>query len=447
MEGRGSRAARRAGVVVAAAVLGLAGPTLPGPVPSPGPAALAAQTLPDLDRARTLTARAIEAYREEDFTTFRDLLGQAMELRPPHPTLVYNLAAAHARTGDPDRALGLLDRAAVMGLAIDPGDDPDFGGIDPDRLGPVRDRLLSNADPVGRADTAFTFGPPDLIPEGIAHDPVTGTFYVSSIRHGSILAVSPDSAVRELNAAGRPRRGSTMGMAVHAGDRRLWVATSVLPQRRDADSAAVGRATLLAFDLDTGRPAAAYPVPGPGRHVLGDLALAPDGTVFATDAGTGAVLRLDPGAEALRTLVEPGTLASPQGLVVDPGGRLLVADYSLGLIAVDTTSGAVRLLEQPADIALVGIDGLVAHGADLIAVQNGFPPHRVIRIRLADDGLRVRDVDVLAASLPAFDEPTLAVLVHDALFLVANSQWNRFDGPTLNPDPPLTRPVILRLPL
>ncbi len=76
----------------------------------------------------------------------------------------------------------------------------------------------------------------------------------------------------------------------------------------------------------------------------------------------------------------------------------------------------------PADaITLLGIDGLYFYQGNLIAIQNGVVPNRVLRVSLEKD--QVTDQEVLEANHPDFNEPTLGVIVGDSLHFIANSQW------------------------
>jgi sugar lactone lactonase YvrE len=148
-------------------------------------------------------------------------------------------------------------------------------------------------------------------------------------------------------------------------------------------------------------------------------------------------------------LVPPGRLVSPQGLVVSADGSVLfVADYALGLCAVDLASGEVRRLETPPAATTCGIDGLDRDGNDLIAIQNGVRPHRVVRITLAPDLSRVTGVEVVEQLHPRHDEPTLGAVVDGAFYYVANSHWGAWDrdGNLVAPEA-LDPPCVLRLPL
>lgn len=54
--------------------------------------------------------------------------------------------------------------------------------------------------------------------------------------------------------------------------------------------------------------------------------------------------------------------------------------------------------------------------------------------------------ETLEAANPVFDEPTLAVLIKDELFFIANSQWGAVDERgNLAPPEKLKEAVILKL--
>ncbi len=106
----------------------------------------------------------------------------------------------------------------------------------------------------------------------------------------------------------------------------------------------------------------------------------------------------------------------------------------------------VSLLEHAKNIALLGIDGLYVVGNDLIAIQNGITPRRVVKLGLA--GGTIRSCTVLAANLPDFDEPTLGVVVGKTFRFIANSQWGNVDesGKIANPDA-FTPTAVLSAPI
>ncbi|MDH5305121.1 MAG: hypothetical protein OEW64_13630, partial [Gammaproteobacteria bacterium] len=83
---------------------------------------------------------------------------------------------------------------------------------------------------------------------------------------------------------------------------------------------------------------------------------------------------------------------------------------------------------------------------ELIAIQNGNRPHRVVAFQLAADGAAVIGSRVLARTLPEFDEPTLGTIAGDDFLFVANSHWNRFGADNSLPED-LSGPIILKVSL
>jgi hypothetical protein len=116
-----------------------------------------------------------------------------------------------------------------------------------------------------------------------------------------------------------------------------------------------------------------------------------------------------------------------------------------GLYAIALPSNRVSRVVSLAKPSLAGIDGLVGYGKDLIAIQNGIQPNRVVRLRMSGDGTTVNSVQLLEVNHPSFGEPTLGLVKGRTLLFVANNPITQFlkdrrlEG--------LPSPVILRLEL
>jgi hypothetical protein len=105
-------------------------------------------------------------------------------------------------------------------------------------------------------------------------------------------------------------------------------------------------------------------------------------------------------------------------------------------------------LRHPGRQTLLGIDGLYRYGNSLIAIQNGVRPQRVLRLGLNGSGEKIETIEILESSLPIFDDPTLGVIVGDALYFIANSHWPQFNAEgNLPPAERLTPPTVLRVAL
>jgi hypothetical protein len=407
-------------------------------------APLGAQGPAEVALGHAAYTEAVTAYRAQDHPAFLAAIERADSLRPAHPAILYALASARALSGDGPCAIATLGRIADMGLAYDPTADPDFHALgDEPGFAAVAARLRANAAALGTADTALTLPWRDFVPEGIARDPATGAFFVSGVHRRVVVRVGADGEVAPFVEG----LWSALGLAVDPARRILWIGTAAIPETAGVDSTEIGRGAVVAVDLDSGRRVRTLSLPQDGReHVPGDLSLAPDGTLFVSDGAAGVLWVLRPGAEALEPLAGSDALVSPQGSALSADGRTLwLADYSLGLLAVDPATGATRRLAQPADAALLGIDALLVHGDDLIAVQNGVRPPRVLRLEVDPLAARVRSWRVVASGLPEFDEPTGAAIVDGRLHLIANSHWNRFEAGRLADASALSPPLVLAI--
>ncbi len=394
---------------------------------------------------------AAKAFKAGDFTSFRAQLLALRRQIGPLPTIDYNLAVAESRLGNEDRALEWLQIFAGMGLWEDAARDSNLASLRA-RSGYARVAALlaANLAPITRGAVAFTLADADLVAEDIAYDSVRHRFLISSVHRRKIIAV--DSAGHASDFT-RPGADSTWGMfAVHidAARQLVWATTAAMDAAQGYRAADSGRSALLAYDLATGAPRARLEPPDARRaHVLGDMTIGADGTVYVSDAVSGAVYTAAPGARMLAVLVPPGTFTSPQtpALSADEK-RLFVADYARGIAVVDLSTRAVTWLGHPGNVALVGTDGLYRVGSTLLAVQNGTTPNRVIRVLLDTAMTRVLDAEVLERAKPAANDPTHGVMVGDTFYFIAQSGWERVhDDGTLAPAGANDAPIVRRLTL
>ena len=376
----------------------------------------------DLDR------EARSAYQRKDFPGFLDRSRRLAELAPWSVRARYNLACAQALAGRRAEAVGSLEDIAARGVAMDAAHDADFAALHgmPGFEAVLR-RMAALEAPFGRSRLAFTLPERDLITEGIAHDPRSGDFFVSSVRKRKVVRVSRDGQARDFVLPGQGGLLSALALGVDPVGRSLWVSSEAMPAMEGPRQDPQGRSFVAEYDLDTGRLRRTLgPPEGLAEARLSDLSVGPDGSLAVSDPRTGRVYLLAPGQPGLRVLVDEGPLVSPQGLAWTPDGRrLFVADYAQGVASIDPGSGRVELLPGPENAALTGIDGLVYARGSLVGIQNGLRPHRLLRLELAQDAARIVGASLLERANPRFDEPTLGVRVGDELYYVANSQYSK----------------------
>jgi sugar lactone lactonase YvrE len=400
--------------------------------------------------SRAAYQAAVRAYEAHDVPAFLAHAREAQRLRPDHGGVTYALASAYAMAGDTAGAFAMLRRFAALGYTADVMADSDLTTL---RTMPafddVRTALRRNAEPLMRSQPAFTLPERDLLTEGIAYDPAAGAFFVGSVHRRKILRVDRSGRISEFVASARDGLWAPLGMRADSARGILWVASTAVPQMVGFDTTQAGRSGLFAFDLVSGALRGRYLVPADGApHALGDVVVARDGDVFASDSRGPNLYRVRSGADSLERFLHSPLLLSAQGMALDRGERTMyVADYARGILAVDLATRAVRPVPAADGVLTLGIDGLYAVGGDLVGIQNGVTPYRVVRLHLDTAGRRITSAEVLERARPDYAEPTLGVVAGRALYYVANSQWERFRDDGSIDSAELQAPLVLRLTL
>ena len=277
-----------------------------------------------------------------------------------------------------------------------------------------------------------------FIAEGIARDSMTDRVFIASVASRRIVAIQNRQS---RDFAHLPGDYSPFGIAVVK--QKLWVTAGVVGQGAGHD----GPSALIAFDL-SGKMIGTYPVPDEGRHVLGDLTIAPDGTVYISDGLDGSLYMLPPGSDALTRLGPPKLFKSPQGMAVSPDGKsLLVVDYALGLTKLDLATASFTPLKIPEGVNVKGIDGLARMpDGSFLASQNGTKEPHILRLALSPDWSELLSTEVIAADDPAMADPSLVLADDSGAYVVGVSQWGSF-GATQTPIKPLQPWRIIKLEL
>jgi sugar lactone lactonase YvrE len=385
----------------------------------------------------------VTAYQQADYAAMRVAARQALAARPGYPGALFNLALAQVLDDDPAASLQTLRDLSSVGVDFAVADIDEFAALKSLlEWGEYAAAVRRLYEPIGFAEVVATLDARNFIPEGIAVDS-DGRFYLGSIRSGKLMRIGE---APEMLSTPKEGHWSVFGMRFdNAGG--LWFASAAVPQFVDAADV-VGQSGLFRYDLASGEISDKALLPTSNdAQLLGDLVLASSGVIYTTDSLTGVLYQYSPKTGAFDAVVERGIFGSPQGLVFDDTAQYLyVADYIGGLYRVTLESGTTVKVNIEANMTDYGIDGLYRYGDELIAIQNGIRPHRVVALTLSDDGLSIIAARTIASNLEEFDEPTLGLVSGDDFFFVANSHWNRFKQDNTLPSG-LSGPIILRVSL
>jgi hypothetical protein len=407
-----------------------------------------AQTFAEMNESRLAERKAVADYRAKNFPSFLENMRKANDLRPNHSRLIYNLAIAYALNNQPNESLNRLEQLVKMGLAFQIEKDDDFKSLfENKRFKQIQQQMNRHKLPVNNSKQAFSLKQKDLITEGIAYNPKTKTFYISSIHQRKIIAVK-NSQTQDFSTEA-DGLWSVSGMRVDAKRQILWVCSSAFPQMKGFKKEDDGKAGIFKYDLKTGKLLKKYLLSNESeKHALGDLVLNKKGDVFATDSISPYIYFIDSKTDKLEIFVKSDLFSSLQGAAFTPDEKtMVVADYGKGIFKIEMQTKQITQLKPASNVTILGLDGFYWHRGKLIAIQNGINPQRVVSFTMNPQMTQIIDFETLEANHPNFNEPTLGVIIGNELFYIANSQWELVNEKAELQSEKLKNPVILKLKL
>lgn len=356
------------------------------------------------------------------------------ELRPYSQDFMRHLVLGYSRQGEITKAFNMMLLMQQQGLSENWDDYEELEVLRPHRLYEHMDTLMREAgQPFGRTREVARLEGVSM-PEALAFDPASNRLFVGTVRSGRILVRDRDGD-DDWAVFARPSDHedlmAVMGMAVDSPRNQLVVATGAARQFRGFRQQDAGRTAILRFDLESGELISRHRLIPDGRaRLLGTVAVASDGTVFAADSTTTSIFRLGPEDASPQRFFGSPNLTSLRGLVLSADDALLyVADYDLGVFVIDTQDpNNAWKLAVPENLNEGGIDGLYRWENHLVAIQNNVTPQRILRLELGEDGLGVVGIAPVAAALEQFDTPTFGYMDGSRLVFLAGSHWQYVDA-------------------
>ena len=399
--------------------------------------------------------KANEAFEKEDYKAGAEILKTVYSINPEDDLIINFIAESYAMMGDDKSLLLWLRRLVAV--------SPCFFHFPENRPSIVKSReyrklaqLAAKGIRPHASEVAFMLGEKDLIPEGIAYDPLDQVFFLSSLHKRKIVRVRPRTAnqpaiVEDFTSQGQDGLYSTLGMKVDAERRVLWVcsaAESFMMRYSEADA---GKAALFKYDLSTRRLIRKYEIGPNPPHLLNDLALNAEGDVFITDIASGEIFTVLHDKDVLEVFIPSGRFTAPNGIAISSeGGKLFISDMPFGVYAVDVKTKFSARLPQNVGISPSGSDGLYFYKNSLIGIVNIVSERegRVARFYLDDSAESITRGAVLDCNHPVYQWPTTGVVVGDSLFYIANSQYGSFDNEHRTfPRSKLRKVVVMKLKL
>ena len=379
------------------------------------------------DSVPALRQKLNAAYEAGDYAAMVEA-GEALHRqRPWNAGYMAYLVVAYALTENRQKGYEMMLRMQQQGLSYDFNVTEDTEYLrGTQAYDYINDLMIRAGEPAGEARVDFTLPEALVLPTAIDWDPTRESFLVANAREGAVFRVSSAGETENLLAADEENGlWSLFGLEVDAENDRLWLTTAASPNFVAFKPEDAGRSALVEVRLSDLEIIARYPVPADGRpHRLGDLALGSDGAVYAADTILPIVYRLDRDQGRLQAYVASADSVSFRGMTAsDDGSMLYVADYEMGIVALDLEGKRARRVTGPETLNFGGIEGIEFWNGHLVIIQNGNPPQRILRLSLADDGVTVNGVSPLAVAQPFFNYPNYGTMKDGRLVFFADSHW------------------------
>jgi sugar lactone lactonase YvrE len=249
----------------------------------------------------------------------------------------------------------------------------------PNTLHSIRALIAAAVAVTSFAPAALAQGRPEVTindsgpaPESLTSRP-DGTVYFGSTTKGTIYRAAPGASRAEpWILASNTGLTRVLGVLADENSNTLWACQNSIGGQGGAP--AVGQTALRSFDLKTGAAKRTYPFP-PAGGICNDIAVAPNGAVYASESFRGRVHRLKPGATALEVWASDTAMSVIDGLTFLGDGSLYVNVFTTGKlfripVNADGTAGALVPIET--SLPLTRPDGLRTAGPrTLIQAEQG----------------------------------------------------------------------------
>jgi len=266
-------------------------------------------------------------------------------------------------------------------------------------------------------EVAFRIQEKDLIPEGIAYDSTSRSFFVSSIHKNKIIRIDERNKVTDFIKSGKEGIGQALGMKVSEG--KLWVCSNT------GKGNAQDQSMIHAFDLASGDLVSKWNLPPGETHLFNDLAIDSRGNVIVSDSDYGAIYRVNPKSSNVELLIKDARLQYANGITIAPDDGVIVNTFK-GFFKINTITLEMTALPFP-NYYVIGIDGLCFYKQSLVGIQNVTYPVSINQYQLNAAFDKIESARVLLADHPNFDIPTTGVIVEDWFYFIANSQMSNLE--------------------
>ena len=414
--------------------------------------------------------QGMDAYQKKDYPAFLENLKNAMKRAPDNPNFIFDLARAYSLNGNKEAAIKLLERAVNVGWDIDLEETHDFDSLKHlEKFNDILRKKEKKSIVVNNSKIAFKIPEKDLMPEGIAYDPVEEKFYIGSTYKCKIISIDNKNRIKDFTKEKQDGLLSVVGMKVDAKRRILWANSVASSKIKGNQDKSYGYTCIFKYNLTNGKLIKKYVLDEkPILHAFNDLTINSQGDVFITDSPRGALYTITHKKDRLELFIKPRRLTYPNGIDISKSEKYLFVSHAGGIAEINLYTRSIHNLSHPENVVLTPIDGLYFYHNSLIAIQRNNKRDYVVQYFLNNGTKKSSDLKLLSSisdyifpenkasnfvekykiiesGNPLFVFPTTGVIVGDMFYYIANSQIT-YDN-TIYPEDKLQEIIILKVKL
>ncbi len=354
-------------------------------------------------------------------------------LQPNNPQFQYELAKAHALMDEKTGSYNALVKLQNAGLSYEVDGVDSFKNIKGTK---VYDYIVN-----GMADNAAHYGEGQVVAtvddsfsgmlfENMVYDKNKERFLLASIRSGEIYQIDQNNTFSPFISDANPEKGpwGAVDMVLSKDKKSIWVASASMPQYNGVSEQNLGSAMISHYRLDKGELIKRYQFDDiKSPQLITALHVGAEGGLYFLNVFNQTIYQLKPDSDQPEKVMQiPGLKAIKAITSNADESYLYVADFEKGLFVIDVASQKVGSMDPKGERFFTGISDLFYADGDLIGIQSGVSPARVMRFDLAQ-GLIIKMSFPIEASHKDFATLGNGTVIGDSVYYVANSQWSKMD--------------------
>jgi len=279
---------------------------------------------------------------------------------------------------------------------------------------------------------AFQFPERDMIPEGIAYDPVSETFFLGSIRKNKILRISMDGEESVFVPPGGGGIWGVLGMKVDVERRILWANANMGKVSENHDPDETQLTGIFKFNLEDGSLIKKYTIEKmEDNQLFNDVAVTKDGSVFITSFSLGTIFKIDSETDELTEFLPMPEGVWTNGIDITPDNRYLFIVGSEKIFRVNLETKELLELPVPEGETVGYGDGMYYYKNSLVVITGLYVENerhsRVVRLYLSEDLSSITGIEILDEDHPLYSSPTTGAIVDNWLYYIATAQFGKLD--------------------